>query len=185
MARCARSRMPVSVKNPTDYVFVSAEEAIMWSADVLRSRRRVRLASLWRQVLAEGENLTTEPLDARAVAAQADRRNRLPSEATDRLDLALRVEQVLEHLSPDDALLLRRYAWGDWASDASLRLALSHQEVLHKKGGRLLLNYRWTFRQIAVFYDCDEKTAARRVRKALLHCARIMDEAGLLLRVKA
>lgn len=163
---------------PHGWQFASVEEALFWSADVLRARSLPRLTSLWREILAEApEHARPAELDARTYASPV--RDHLPSDADDRLGLALAVEKILDSMG-DAGQLLRLHAWGDWVSDASLRAALVVQERLRRNGVRLRLNYRLSLRQLGDFLQRDKKTVSKHLHRAMALLARRLDHEGLL-----
>jgi hypothetical protein len=103
----------------------------------------------------------------------------LPADEDSRHLLALRVDEVLRGLG-GPGTLLRQMAWGDGWTEASLRAALAHRELARRDGRRVRVNYRFTFRQLAVLHDCDAKTIWRRVQGALGAFGTALAEAGLL-----
>ncbi|MFZ2586618.1 MAG: hypothetical protein WAZ18_00620 [Alphaproteobacteria bacterium] len=167
-----RPRRVDSADSPTVWQFTTPEEALYWSADVLRTRHTPKLMVLWKYVLAEAlEPTANEP----AVA----HRLHLPDDPEDRFSLAMAVERLIGSMG-DEGKLLRLHAWGDWVSPGHLRNAQRLQAEANLRGERLLLNHRLSFRQLGVLFRCDHKTAAKRVRDALRTLALRLQSEGLL-----
>lgn len=169
---------PVASPEPR-WQFADAEHALHWSADLLRNKRQPRLTRLWREVVSgSGEE---EPAVAAEVArlTPADAPGQhLPDTPDDRYALALRVESMVSAI--EGRHLLRLYAWGDWADEARLRGALIMQERARREGFRLRLNYRYSFRQLALQLETDHKTVGKYFRRALEEFSQKLEEAGLL-----
>lgn len=161
--------------NAVSFVFKDAEQALVWSAEVLRRRRLPALSKVWDEVLAEAEFV--------ARAWEGEKLEHLPSSPLDRLDLALKVERALDTLSALDnqaALLLRLWAWGDWADEARLRRALAMQEKLRREGVRVRVSYRYSYSQLGILLGCDKKVAWRRVQDALGRLDSFLAAGGLV-----
>lgn len=144
------------------FVFRDAEQALVWSAEVLRRRRLPALSKVWDEVLAEAEFV--------ARAWEGEKQHYLPTSPLDRLDVALKVEKVMDALAVLDgeaAVILRLWAWGDWADEGRLRRALAMQEKLRREGIRVRVSYRYSYSQLGILLGCDKKVAWRRVREAL------------------
>lgn len=161
-------------------LFASAEHALIWAADTLRRRRHARLSPLWLQMepgLAEPQP-DNGNLPMAVPETLPEPENILPA-PEDRLAVALTVEQAVRKLG-EGGNLLRLYAWGDWHSTASLQAALRHQERARKRGDRLRLNIRYSYRQLGIMLNADHKTVSRRVRLALNDLADALESKGLL-----
>lgn len=139
--------------------FASAEEALFWSADVLRLRHLPKLTSLWREVLAEAP-CPDAPSELDRHSYAPSERDHLPRHEDDRLSLALAVERLLEGME-ESGQLLRLHAWGDWVNDVRLRAALALQERLRRQGHTLRLNYRMSLRQLGTYLGRDKKTVSK------------------------
>lgn len=158
-----------------NYVFADAEQALVWSAEVLRRRRLPKLTALWREMQDEVEFV--------ARAWEGEKPFSLPGDAYSRLDLALKVEKALDEMARVDregAALLKLWVWGDWADGGRLQKALQMQEVLRRRGIRARLSYKYTYAQLGTLLGVDRKTAWRRVREGLEVLGRRLGEAGLL-----
>lgn len=146
----------------TGYVFADAEQALVWSAEVLRRRRLPKLTRMWDDLQEEVEFV--------ARAWEGEKHFSLPADEVGRLDLALKVERALDAMAKGDregAQLLKLWVWGDWADDARLQRALTMQEVLRRRGMRARLSYRYTYAQLGQLLEVDRKAAWRRVQEAL------------------
>lgn len=141
----------------------------------LLERRLPRLTNLWREVLPDAPDPAPEvPL---STVEQPD--THLPRNADDRHALALKVESLLA--ATEQRHVLRLMAWGDWADDARLRGALIIQERARREGLRLRLNYRYSYRQLALQLGAsDHKVVSRAIRRGLTELAERLDAAGLL-----
>lgn len=145
-----------------NYAFSDAEQALVWSAEVLRRRRLPKLSRVWDEVREEAEFV--------ARVWEGERNFSLPGNEMDRLGLALKVEKVLEGLARrgvEDIGLLKVWVWGDWADEDRLRRALQMQEVLRRRGMRVRLCYRYSYGQLGRMLGVDRKVAWRRVQAAL------------------
>lgn len=164
----------------TTYQFEGAEQALVWSAEVLRRRRLPKLTRLWTELQDEVEFV--------ARTWEGDKPFNLPGDAMGRLDLALKVERGLDRMARRDneaARLLKLWAWGDWADEGRLQKALAMQEVLRRQGMRARLSYRYSYGQLGRLLGVDRKAAWRRVRDALELLGRELLEMGLVARVES
>lgn len=132
--------------------FVSAAQAVGWSAEVLRRRRWARLSRIWDELAQVGEGW-------RGGGA-------LPTTAGERYALAIAVDGLVRGLG-EGGMLLRAQAWGDWCDEELLRAALLRQEVLRREGVRVRLHYTYSQRQLAALVGVSAPTVARRVGVAL------------------
>lgn len=168
-----RPRRIEDADSPIVWQFTSAEEALYWSADVLRSRRSPKLTILWQYVLAEALEPTA------GAPARPAMRLHLPNDPDDRHSLAIAVDALLMSMG-EAGQLLRLHAWGDWASEGKLNGALRIQEQERKLGNKLLLNHRLSFRQLGLLLGHDHKTIAKQVRQAFTTLAERLQMEGLL-----
>lgn len=158
--------------------FTDGRQALYWSVEVLRRRRLPQLSSFWREWQPDA------PVPGLPEAWEADLVRpewalHLPTGGEDRYALALSVAGVLAGMGTAGELLLEM-AWGDWVTDARLRTTLAMQERLRRDGVRMLINYRYTFRQMAEMHRVDAKTVWRRVRSALRELEQRLREKGLV-----
>lgn len=157
--------------------FLSAEQALLWSVELLRCRRLPKLTRLWREVVDEADFV--------AKAWRIDN-DLLPADPDERWGLALKVDALLADMAAsgrdgqDAAALLKLWAWGDWVDEARLAGALAMQEKLRRQGIRTRIAYRYTYAQLAVYLKCDRKAAWRKVKSALLLLENLLLERGLL-----
>lgn len=161
------------------YAFADAEQALVWSAEVLRRRRLPKLSRIWDEVREEAEFVAKVWGGGSAMRGDFC----LPGNEGDRLTLALKVEGLMEALfrrGEEDMALLRLWVWGDWADEARLQRALQMQEVLRRRGMRVKLSYRYSFGQLGRLLGVDRKVAWRRVRAAMEVLEREMVGAGLV-----
>lgn len=158
---------------PSPWQFATADEALHWTADVLRARRHPRLGRIWQYVLADASEGEI------ALASAGVQRPHLPDDVDDRFNLAMAVEKILVSMG-DEGDLLRLHAMGDWATVERLNAALVFQQRARAEGERVVLNHRFSFRQLGVYYRCDHKTAATRVREALRTLSKRLQHEGLL-----
>lgn len=154
--------------------FLDAEQALVWSVELLRRRRLPKLTLLWREILPEAEFVAK---------AWTPNHDFLPADPDERWGLALKVESALVELAArhaEAALLLRLWAWGDWADEARLAGALAMQEKLRRQGMRVRIAYRYTYAQLGILLKCDRKAAWRKVQEALLLLEGVLAVRGLL-----
>lgn len=160
-------------------MFESAEQALQWSAEVLRRRRWPKLSSFWRDLDGEADSV--------AMVWEGEKLMGLPEDAEGRLGLALGVEKALADVARRDAAaaaLLRIWAWGDWADEGRLRRALAVQEKCRREGLRVRVAYRYTYAQLAQLLGCDRKTAWRKVQVALALMVEALAARKLVVRVE-
>lgn len=146
----------------SDYVFDNAEDALKWAVEVLRRRRLPRTAGFWREIEAEAEWT--------AQVWEGGKNLRLPQGADERMELALAIMEGLVEVDADDAVvgkLVRLWAWGDWADEGRLRVALAMQEKLRREGVRVRMSYRYSYAQLGALLGCDKKVAWRKVQEGL------------------
>lgn len=144
--------------------FASGRLALAWSTEVLRRRRLPKLSTLWREAGGHEVPHLLESWEAELMSEAPWRY--LPTQADDRYSLALDVAKVLADMG-ETGQILHLQAWGDWSTDARLRQALAFQEKMRREGVRVLINYRYTFRQLAEMLGTSEATVWRRSRDAL------------------
>ncbi len=174
--------VPCAGTAPADgaWQFADGRQALYWSIEVLRRRRLPQLSRIWREwmpdVAAPG---VPEAWEGDLV--KPEWALYLPTLAEDRYLLAMEVDGVLAGMGEDGALL-REMAWGDWVTDVRLRGALALQERLRRDGVRMLINYRYTFRQMAEMKRTDAKAVWRRVRRALRELETRLAGKGLMFR---
>lgn len=162
------------------FMFESAEQALLWSAEVLRRRRWPRLSGFWKDLDGEADDV--------ALLWEGEKLVGLPEDADGRLSLALGVEKALAAVAARDghaAALLRLWAWGDWADEGRLRGALAVQEKCRREGVRVRIAYRYTYAQLAQVLGCDRKAAWRRVQVALALLGEALAAGRLVVRVEA
>lgn len=162
---------------PHGPLFANAGEALFWAVEVLRRRRLPRTSgSLANRVALTPAQHTAAALERLNLAAEATQvadlwagrfRPKAPTEAAERLDLALKIEQAAQALPAPMAQLLRLWAWGDWADEPRLRAAMKHQESLRQKGLRVRLSYRYSTAQLALLAGVSKTTLWRRLHAAL------------------
>lgn len=161
----------VSLMAP-EWRFSDARQALFWSVEVLRRRRWPKLSGIWKE-------MGLESADAETELVAAAWRPWLPEDPADKYALALKVAGLLTTLGADGRLL-ELQAWGDWADEKRLRAALAFKERMRRDGVRVLLNYRYTFRQLAEMQGTDPKAVWRQTRTAMRRLEEALRVAGLL-----
>lgn len=135
-------------------VFETTEAALQWAVEVLRRRRLPRNSRIWQELAPE--------MQAVEEAWVGTKNLLIPTDADERLDLALTVMEALEGLKETDSRVLKLWSMGDWADEGRLRAALAIQETMRRQGVRVRMSYRYTFEQVATATACTKKTAWRR-----------------------
>jgi hypothetical protein len=156
-------------------MFLDAEAAWLWSVEVLRMRRFARISSIYDQVVRE-EGPWQEPGQGIKEKVWLGE----PLAAADKVAMAAKLARLVEGLGEERAQLLKLFAWGDYADEGRLRRALTYQTRMRGEGVRVRLSYRYSYRQLGLLLGVDHKTAAKRVREALLMLAVAMERDGLL-----
>lgn len=104
----------------------------------------------------------------------------IPQELSDRHALAMAVYGCVAKLEGDQQQLLKLRYWGDYADDARLQAAQQHQERLRRKGMRVRLSYRYTYRQLAFLLNKHHKTIGRYVTQAEQKLSALLENKRLI-----
>ena len=155
------------------FYFESADQALAWSTEVLRTKRFAKISPFYREIFNEGGTASL----AKTHNAQA----LLPDDPDDRYGLAMKVDGLSQKLPEHERQILKFYYWGDYASDVLMKKAQRDVQAMRAKGIRTRMHYTYSFRHLGRMFNMDHKTAAKRVREAQESLQILLLEHGLVL----
>lgn len=159
----------------THYLFSSVDHALCWATEVLRARRFPKISKCYDETSA-------------ALSANERRQQQvwygeygcIPQELSDRHALAMAVYGCVAQLEGEQQQLIKLRYWGDYADDVRLQNAQQHQERLRRKGVRVRLSYRYTYRQLSALLNKHHKTIGRYLAQAEKALATILEAKNLI-----
>ncbi len=156
-----------------EYQFSSANQALDWTANVLRKKLFAQVSSAYRFIEKEVTDLPSESKEY----------SFLPRNAEDAYDLALDMDKLLRSLDEEHHLLLRMKHWGDFYTVDKMKKAFAEQELLRRKGIRVRVSYQYSNRQMGVLLDCCHKTVQRKLAKAYQQFEELLIKEGYIAEV--
>ncbi len=138
-------------------IFRDVDHALRWATEVQRKRRFASIAGFYREAT---------PDQQQAIQRFAGHQSHLPTDRTEQVLLAQDVYQACQKLPAEDKKLLMAYYWGDYVDAATYQKANTMQEAERRKGKRMRLSWCYSFRQVGVWAQLDDKYVARHLRKA-------------------
>jgi hypothetical protein len=160
--------------------FISAEQALLWAANGVRTRRFAKLSSIYLQILHEPNVEHNIETAATNTLAHNSFKAYLPTDSEGRYALALAIMAEVHALEAENARWLLMMALGDWESEGRLHAALVIQERMRREGIRVRLSYHYSYRRLGEMCGHDHKYAQRKVASALEELSARLSARGIV-----